>query len=132
MDGLPSEFAFLALSQLPDVKSPWEVETSYVNLSVPEITRKKLWESLFEATSTLCNIQNRILSRLYTIEQAYSPPSALANAVVDLKTELWNWFDSLPLEWHFPRDLSGHMAIPSPFPAFLVRNNAQLLVSGTD
>lgn len=127
MDGLPSELAFLALNQLSEVKTLKEVETGYLNLSVAEIARKKMTESLFEATFTLCNLQNRILSQLYTIEQAYSQPSVLASSVAELKAELCHWFDSLPLEWHFPRDLSGAMSIPSPALDILVGLLSQII-----
>lgn len=120
MDGLPSEASFSLLTSLPAMKSLREVETEFLNMSVEEIARKKLTLTLFEATLSVAAIQNRTLALMYTIEQAYSQPSMLANALTQLKAELTHWFENLPLEWHFPRDLSGAMTIPNPSPDLVV------------
>ncbi|CAK7224168.1 hypothetical protein SBRCBS47491_005457 [Sporothrix bragantina] len=117
VDGLPSEAAFSLLAHvLPSSTKTLtlrEVETGYMNLSVAEIAQKKRAERLAEATLALTAIQNRVLSRLYTIAQAYSQPSLLSVALSELKSELTRWFDDhLPLDCHFPRDLGGALTIP--------------------
>ncbi|KAL1844492.1 hypothetical protein VTK73DRAFT_2422 [Phialemonium thermophilum] len=118
-DGLPSDAAFSLMNGLPAMRSLREAETGYSNLSVAEIARKKFGETLLEDVLALATLQNRILAQMYTIEQAYSQPSVLARSVTELKAELTHWFDDLPLEWHFPRDLSGAMTIPTPEPDML-------------
>ncbi|VUC37875.1 unnamed protein product [Clonostachys rosea] len=119
MDGLPSESVSAALNQISYIKTLKEVETGYVNLSVAEIAKLKLSEHISETTFAICGIQNKVLTQVYSIEQAYSRPSMLAHAISDLKTQLCAWFDALPLEWHFPRDLSSVMSMPSPATSFL-------------
>ena len=123
MDGLPSVAAFSMMEGLPSTKSMREVENGYLNMSVAEIAKKKLAETLLEASLSLSNIQNRVLAQMYTIGQAYSQPSLLAQPLTELKAELTHWFDNLPLEWHFPRDLAGAMTIPNPSPDLLVGNS---------
>ncbi|CAH0044291.1 unnamed protein product [Clonostachys solani] len=119
MDGLPSEPVSAALNQISYIKTLKEVETGYVNLSVAEIAKLKLSEHISETTFAICGIQNKVLTQVYSIEQAYSRPSMLAHAISDLKSQLCAWFDALPLEWHFPRDLSSVMSMPRPATSFL-------------
>lgn len=120
MDGVPSDVMFLSSMRVPYIRILQDAETNYMNISTEDIARKKLTELFFDAVNTLCNLQNKLLTQLYTIEQAYMPPSVLAGPLVELKAELGHCFENLPVDWHFPRDLSGATSIPNHAPEVFV------------
>ncbi|KAI1150286.1 hypothetical protein F4825DRAFT_468247 [Nemania diffusa] len=114
VDGLPSLAAFAHVRILCEEKMAEERDNMFPATPTTEppaaIQNRILLSKAFEITS----IQNRTLSRLYSIEMAYSPPSTMGSHIAALKADLCRWFDSLPLEWHFPRDLTGAITIRSP------------------
>ncbi|KAI0416670.1 hypothetical protein F5X98DRAFT_375549 [Xylaria grammica] len=114
IDGLPSSAALAHARMLCEEKMPEERDRMFPTTPTTEptaaIQNRILLSKAFEITS----IQNRTLSQLYSIEMAYSPPSALGGHIAALKADLCRWFDSLPLAWHFPRDLTGAITIRSP------------------
>ncbi|OJJ54903.1 hypothetical protein ASPSYDRAFT_435077 [Aspergillus sydowii CBS 593.65] len=50
---------------------------------------------------------NRIISEMYTTDQAYCKPENVASIVTEISLELECWYRSLPMDLHFTRDVKS-------------------------
>lgn len=60
----------------------------------------------------LTSIRDRVLAELYSTDRAYCHPDDVGQSVSGLRASLHQWFDRLPLDEKFTRDLRGQALLP--------------------